>query len=75
MNNDFKNSIITDLENKEVSIVENTIFLCSQGYVVNKSKKIKLDWTSILLHAFDNINIFNKETRDKIEQLYNKLFV
>ena len=72
-NDEIRKTIITDLESKELSIVNTAIVLASQGYVVNKTKYIKLDWTSIVLNAFENINIFSKEQQHKIELLYNKL--
>lgn len=71
--NDIRETIINDLENKSISLSNTTIALSSQGYIINKSKQIKLDWTSIILHAFKNINIFNDEQKHKVELLYNKL--
>ena len=72
-NDEIRKTIITDLESKELSIVNTAVVLASQGYVVNKTKYIKLDWTSIVLNAFENINIFSKEQQHKIELLYNKI--
>lgn len=72
-NDEFRKNIITDLERKELSIVNTAIVLASQGYVVNRTKYIKLDWASIILNAFENINVFSKEQQHKIERLYNKL--
>ena len=56
-----------------MSIVNTSIALASQGYLVNKSKYIRLDWSSILLHAFENIDIFSEEQQNNIERLYNKV--
>ena len=72
-NDNLRKSIITDLESKELSIVNTAVVLASQGYVINKAKYIKLDWTSIILNAFENINVFSEEQQHKIELLYNKL--
>lgn len=72
-NDEIRKTIITDLESKELSIVNTAVVLASQGYVVNKTKYIKLDWTSIVLNAFENINVFSEEQQRKIELLYNKL--
>lgn len=72
-NDEIRKTIITDLEGKEISIIENAIFLATQGYVVNRAKYLKLDWTSIILNAFENINVFSEEQQHKIELLYNKL--
>ena len=72
-NDELRKTIITDLESKELSIVNTTVVLASQGYVVNKTKYIKLDWASIILNAFENINVFSEKQQRKIELLYNKL--
>lgn len=72
-NDVIKKNILDDLESKAMSIVNTSIALASQGYLVNKSKYIRLDWSSILLHAFENIDIFNEEQQNNIERLYNKV--
>lgn len=72
-NDVIKKNILDDLESKAMNIVNTSIALVSQGYLVNKSKYIRLDWSSILLHAFENIDIFNEEQQNNIERLYNKV--
>ena len=72
-NDVIKKNILDDLESKAMSIVNTSIVLASQGYLVNKSKYIRLDWSSLLLHAFENIDIFSKEQQNNIERLYNKV--
>ena len=72
-NDELRKSIITDLESKELNIVNTVVVLASQGYVINQAKHIKLDWTSIILSAFENINVFSEEQQHKIELLYNKI--
>ena len=71
-NDDLRKSIITDLESKELNIVNTVVVLASQGYVINQVKHIKLDLASIILNAFENINAFSEEQQHKIELLYNK---
>lgn len=72
-NDVIKKNILDDLESKAMNIVNTSIALTSQGYLVNKSKYIRLDWSSLLLHAFENIDIFSKEQQNNIERLYNKV--
>ena len=72
-NDDLRKSIITDLESKELNVVNTVVVLASQGYVINQAKHTKLDWASIILNAFENINVFSEEQQHKIELLYNKL--
>ena len=72
-NDVIKKNILDDLESKAMSIVNTSIALASQGYLVNKSKYIRLDWSSLLLHAFENIDVLIPEQQRSIELLYNKL--
>lgn len=67
------NKVIDNLEQKALNVVKSTIALTAQGYVVNKAKKVTLEWSSILLHAFDNIAIFSDAQQQSIERLYNSL--
>lgn len=72
-NDEIRKTTINDLENKAISLVNTAVALSSQGYIINKSKQIRLDWTSIMLHAFENIDILSDEQKHKVELLYNKL--
>lgn len=72
-NDDLRDNVINDLESKKLSIVNTIVSLASQGYFINKNKYIRLDWTSILLDAFENIVMFTEDQQAKIERLYNKL--
>ena len=70
----IKNIAISNLEQKAISISHTTVALSAQGYIVNKNKKIKQDWSSILLHAFENIDVLSSEQQKAIEVLYNKIY-
>lgn len=64
--------IINDLEKKELNVCNNVIILLSQGYIVNNRKKAKLDFSSIMIHAIENMPVFDKERQDAIINLYNR---
>lgn len=72
-NDAIRNTILDDLESKVINIVNVSITLASQGYLVNKSKYIRLDWSSLLLHAFENIDVLKPEQQHRVELLYNKI--
>ena len=72
-NDVIRKTILDDLESKVISIVNTSIVLASQGYLVNKSKYIRLDWSSLLLHAFENIDVLKPEQQHRVELLYNKI--
>ena len=65
-----------DLKEKRLAICEQCLLYKIDefyGPVCNKSKYIRLDWSSLLLHAFENIDVLKPEQQHKIELLYNKL--
>ena len=72
-NDVIKKNILDDLESKAMNIVNTSIALASQGYLVNKSKYIRLDLSSLLLHAFENIDVLKPEQQHRVELLYNKI--
>lgn len=74
-NDEIRNTIISDLESKAISVCDTAIVLASQGYLINKSKYVRLDWASILLHAFENIDVLSDEQQHNVELLYNKLSI
>lgn len=74
-NDNLQETVISDLENKQVIISNIITNLVSQGYLINNKKKVKLELTSLLIDAFENINIFTDEQQTNIEQIYNKVFV
>lgn len=71
----IQNDVINNLENKVTTIANTFVALTSQGYRVDNTKRSKLNWSSILIDAFENIHVFDKEQQDKIESIYNKIFV
>lgn len=72
-NDNIQQSTITDLEQRRLDIVKVNVALVDQGYVVNAAKRTRLEWSSILLDAFQNIQIFSKEQQEEIERLYYNL--
>ena len=72
-NDEIRQATIDSLESKIMNLVNTSIVLASQGYLVNKAKKVKLEWASILIDAFENINVLDKEQQNNIERIYNKI--
>lgn len=70
----IKDIAIRNLEQKAIGIVQTTVALAAQGYIVNRRKQTKLEWSGILLHAFENIDVLTSEQQNNIEVLYNKIY-
>lgn len=69
----IKETILDDLEGKVIGTVNTAIALASQGYLVNKSKYVRLNWASILIHAFENIDVLSNKQQHQVDVIYNKL--
>lgn len=74
MDDKIIDTVISNLEQKAIKTSLVNIALTAQGYVVNKAKKVKLEWSSILIHAFENYVLFDEAEQKNIEFMYNKVF-
>lgn len=62
-----------NLEQKQLTLIQSIVSLTAQGYVVNNKKKYKFDYMTIMLHALENMSVFDDERQEKLITLYNKL--
>lgn len=70
---DLKNTMVGVLENRVPAIATHMIALLEQGYVPNKKKTTILNWSNILIHAYQNIDVLSEEQHKKLDVLYNKV--
>ena len=70
-----KQDMLDTLENRVSSIVDVCVALVNEGYNLNKSKLTKLSWTTIMIDAFENIDILSVEQHTNLEELYNKVMM
>lgn len=47
--------------------------LLKEGYTPNKNKTTIINWSSILIHAYENIDVLDKERQAKIDNLFDKV--
>lgn len=71
--NEIKETTLGILEERVLSVVDLSITLIAEGYIPNKNKTTKLQWSSILIDAFENIDVLSEEQHRKLENLYNKV--
>ena len=63
-----------DVLDKRVSGIASSICKVAElGYTPNKKKLLVLSWSSILIDAYENIDVFTKEQQDNLDILYNKV--
>ena len=72
---DKKQEMLDTLENRVSSIVDVCVALVNEGYNLNKSKLTKLSWTTIMIDAFENIDVLSVEQHTNLEELYNKVMM
>ena len=68
---DLKEAVLDTLEIRVSSIADCIIALINEGYIPNKNKMTILNWSSILIDAYENIDILSKEQQDAIDRIYN----
>ena len=72
---DKKQKMLDTLENRVSSIVDVCVALVNEGYNLNRSKLTKLSWTTIMIDAFENIDVLSVEQHTNLEELYNKVMM
>ena len=68
-----KQMMLDALDARVSSIVDVCIALIQEGYIPNKNKSTKLSWSTILIDAFNNIDVLSIEQHNKLEELYSKV--
>lgn len=61
------------LENKMSGIADCIKILFDNGYIPNKNKITILNWSAILIDAYENVDVLSKEQQDKLDNLYNRV--
>ena len=69
----LKQAMLDVLENRMLGIADCIQVLLAEGYIPNKNKIIILNWSAILIDAYENINIFSEEQQKKLDVIYNKV--
>lgn len=66
--------VMLDILDKRVSGIAGSITdLADKGFIPNRNKINILDWGTILIHAYENIDVFSKEQQDNLDAIYNKV--
>ena len=61
------------LENRMSGIADCIQVLFENGYIPNKNKVTILNWSAILIDAYENVDVLSKEQQDKLDNLYNRV--
>ena len=72
-NEEIKEVTLDTLQDRVLSVTDLSIALINEGYIPNRNKTTKLNWSIILIDAFENADVLSKEQHRKLENLYNKV--
>lgn len=68
------NTKMLDALNDRVSSIAGCMLaLIEEGYTPNKKKVTILNWSSILIDAYQNLDVLSEEQQTKIHNLFNKV--
>lgn len=70
---DLKDTMLDVLENRMSGIADCIQVLFDNGYIPNKNKMTILNWTGILIDAYENVDVLTKEQQNKLDIIYNKV--
>ena len=69
----LKEAMLDSLKDRLSSIADCIQVLLDNGYVPNKNKITILNWSSILIDAYENIDVLSEEQKERVDVLYNKI--
>lgn len=69
----LRQAMLDVLEERMSSIADCIQALFEQGYIPNKNKMTILNWSAILIDAYENVDVLNKEQHNKLDIIYNEV--
>lgn len=69
----IKQGTLDTLHNRVSSVCDCVLSLLDAGFVPNKNKATILNWSSLLIHAYEQYEVFSEEQKQRIDNLYNKI--
>ena len=69
----LKQTMLDVLYNRMSGIAGCIQVLFDEGYIPNKNKITILNWSAILIDAYENIDVLSKEQQNKLDIIYNKV--
>lgn len=69
----LKEAMLDVLENRMSGIADCIQILFDNGYIPNKNKMTILNWSAILIDAYENVDVLSLEQHNKLDNIYNKV--
>lgn len=69
----LKQAMLDVLEERMSGIADCISVLMDNGYIPNKNKMTILNWSAILIDAYENVDVLDTEQQHNLDNLYNKV--
>lgn len=69
----LKDTMLDVLKNRMSGISDCIQVLFDNGYIPNKNKMTILNWTAILIDAYENVDVLSVEQHNKLDNVYNRV--
>jgi hypothetical protein len=69
----LKQAMLDVLEERMSGIADCITVLMDNGYIPNKNKMTILNWSAILIDAYENVDVLDSEQQHNLDNLYNKV--
>ena len=69
----LKQVMLDVLKERMSGIADCIQVLFDNGYIPNKNKMTILNWTAILIDAYENADLFSNEQHIKLDRIFNKV--
>lgn len=69
----LKQAMLDVLEERMSGIADCISVLMNDGYIPNKNKMTILNWSAILIDAYENVDVLDVEQQHNLDNLYNKV--
>lgn len=70
-----KNYYLNNISNARNNLSGTVVILNEQGYEINRNKAIRLNLMSMLYDCFSNIEIFDSDRINNLQEIYNRLIL
>ena len=70
---ELKDAMLDVLKARISGIADSVQALFDAGYIPNKNKYTILNWSAILIDAYENIDVLSEEQHNKLDIIYNKV--
>lgn len=65
--------LTSEVRKRQIVLAENTATMASLGFLLNANSENVLSFTSILIDAYENLELFDKSQKKNLNLIYNKV--